>query len=390
MKASKTALVAALALGSLGLLAGSVSACGGGGGYGGGYGGYSSHHHHKVYVKKVYVRPVHVHVEPCYHPFHCFAIVNPGDTWFTLSLREYGKPHLWKKIAIFNGLPLNAGLVPGMQLKLPVIHPGGVLLPSSAPAPIALAGPTPGGPIGLPNGGGIPQANFIPQGAPTGAPQMSFAPQAGSQANFAQSSSPQMGAQNFAGPTGTGPQGATSMGAPNMLQGNGPMMQNFGGSNASQPNGAPQNFGAPNMIPQNFGQPNGLPQNGPALGQPNVDTSAMAPIAPVAPTANIRTVARETVAIEKRLPNVAIGSILSLDGQSLGTERGTVRLKVNGLALPIEVLEWSTTSVKIQLPQLELAGAIKAEIEVLRADGSLASKSAVELTTATSRLALGN
>lgn len=374
MKASKTALVAALVLGSVGFAAGSVSACGGGGGYGGGYGGYNNYHK-KVYVKRVYVEPVHVHVEPCYHPFHCFAIVNPGDTWFTLSLREYGKPHLWKKIAIFNGLPLNAGLIPGMQLKLPVIHPGGVLVPSSAPAPIAIggpipggpiaSGPIPGGPIGLPNGGGIPQQNFIQQGAPNGgAPQANFALQSGPQG---------------------APQGAPQMGAPNMLQGNGPMMQNFGGPNASQPNGAPQNFGPQNMGPQNFGQPNMSQPNGPALGQPNVDNSAMTPIAPIAPTATIR-----TVSTERSLPSVAIGTVLSLDGQSLGTDRGTVRLKVNGLALPIEVLEWSTTSVKIQLPQLELAGAIKAEIEVLRADGSLASKSAVELTAATSRLALGN
>jgi hypothetical protein len=368
MKASKTALVAALVFGSIGLAAGSVSACGGGGGYGGGYGGY----HKKVYVKKVYVQPVHVHVEPICHPAHCFAIVNPGDTWFTLSLREYGKPHLWKKIAIFNGLPLNAGLVPGMQLKLPVIHPGGVLVPSSAPAPIAIGGPIPGGPvaggpIGLPTGGGIPQQNFIQQGATTGAPQANFALQGGvqPQANFAPQSSPQMG-------------------APNMLQGNGPMMQNFGGPNASQSNGAP-NMIPQNMGPQNFGQPNMGQPNGPTFGQPNVDTSAMTPIAPIAPTATIR-----TVSTERSLPSVAIGSVLSLDGQSLGTDRGTVRLKVNGLALPIEVLEWSTTSVKIQLPRLELTGAMNAEIEVLRADGSVASKSAVELTTATSRLALGN
>jgi hypothetical protein len=39
---------------------------------------------------------------------------------------------------------------------------------------------------------------------------------------------------------------------------------------------------------------------------------------------------------------------------------------------------------------VELTGAVKAEIEVLRSDGSMASKSAVELTAAESRLALGN
>jgi hypothetical protein len=87
---------------------------------------------------------------------------------------------------------------------------------------------------------------------------------------------------------------------------------------------------------------------------------------------------------------VAIGSILTLDGQSLGDGRGSVRLVVNGLALPVEVLEWNASVVKVQLPQLDLAGALKAQIEVLRADGSLASKSAVELTPATNRLALSN
>ena len=87
---------------------------------------------------------------------------------------------------------------------------------------------------------------------------------------------------------------------------------------------------------------------------------------------------------------MAIGSILTLDGQSLGDGRGSVRLVVNGLALPVEVLEWNASVVKVQLPQLDLAGALKAQIEVLRADGSLASKSAVELTPATNRLALSN
>jgi hypothetical protein len=63
---------------------------------------------------------------------------------------------------------------------------------------------------------------------------------------------------------------------------------------------------------------------------------------------------------------------------------------VGGLSLPIEVLEWTNSSAKIRLPEVELTGAMKAEIEVLRADGSVASKSAVELTSANSRLAQGN
>jgi len=370
MKASMTALVAVLTIGSLGLAAGSASACGGkGGGYGGGFGGYGGYnnYHKKVYVKKVYVQPIHVApvvVEPCYYPQHCFAIVCPGDTWFTLSLREYGRPHLWKKIAIFNGLPLNAGLAPGMQLRLPEIHPNGALLPSAAPAPIAL-----GAPIGLPAAGGIPQANFIPQGGSQfgpngpqagGLPQgANFAAPQGLPANGQSMNAPSMnGAPSMNAPTfGGAPNGAANVGAPNgapsMFQGNGPIM----------PNSAPQN-----SAPQDFGQPN-----------------SEAPTVNDAPSADIR-----TVSTEERLPSVAIGSILTLDGQSLGDERGIVRLKVSGIALPVEVLDWNASIVKVQLPQLDLAGAMKAEIEVLRADGSLASKSAVELTPATNRLALNN
>jgi hypothetical protein len=348
MKASTTALVAVLTIGSLGLVAGSASACGGG--YGGSYNNY-----HKVYVKKVYVQPIVV--EPCYYPNHCFAIVCPGDTWFTLSLKEYGKPHLWKKIAIFNGLPLNAGLIPGMQLRLPEIHPDGALLPSSAPAPIALAARAP---VGLPQAGfAAPQANFIPQGgSPAGLPQgANFAAPQGQPTNGASMNAPSFnGAAN----------GAPSMNAPT-----------FGGA----ANGA-ANFAAPNGAPSTF-QGNGpiMPNSMPTMTQPKIE----APTVDVAPKANIR-----TVSTEERLPSVAIGSVLTLDGQSLGDDRGTVRLVVNGLTLPIEVLEWNASVVKVQLPQLELAGALKAEIEVVRADGSLASKSAVELTPATNRLALGN
>ncbi len=107
--------------------------------------------------------------------------------------------------------------------------------------------------------------------------------------------------------------------------------------------------------------------------------------APAAPAANIRSISEEP-----KRPIVTIGSMLALDGESLGTEEGTVRLRISGLALPVEVLEWNDSSVKIQLPTLDLSEAISAELEVLRADGRLASNSAIELSPAATRLALGN
>jgi hypothetical protein len=103
---------------------------------------------------------------------------------------------------------------------------------------------------------------------------------------------------------------------------------------------------------------------------------------PTVPSANIRQATEEV-----SIPSVAIGSVIMLEGQSLGNDKGIVRLRLAELALPVEVLEWTNTSAKVRLPQMDLTGAMKAEIEVLRADGSLASKSAVRLTLASSTAA---
>jgi len=142
------------------------------------------------------------------------------------------------------------------------------------------------------------------------------------------------------------------------------------------PQGMQMNAGG---APAGFQGPFNGPMNGP------VSTPDTRPSAPLLPTANIR-----VASAERPLATVAIGSVLSLDGQALGSEKGIVRLRINGLALPVEVLEWSAESAKIRLPELDIDGSMQAELEVLRADGSLASKTAIELTSAATRLALGN
>jgi hypothetical protein len=63
---------------------------------------------------------------------------------------------------------------------------------------------------------------------------------------------------------------------------------------------------------------------------------------------------------------------------------------VSGLSLPIEVLAWTGSSATVRLPNVELAEALQAEIEVLRADGSLASKTGIKLTPSADKLALSN
>lgn len=142
------------------------------------------------------------------------------------------------------------------------------------------------------------------------------------------------------------------------------------------PQGLPTGLNSTTIAPQ--GQSIAPTQN--AVTTPNIQPSTSVTLA-----TTVRTVNEEPA-----LPRVAIGSTLMLDGESLGTEKGIVRLRISGLALPVDVIEWTAGSVKIQLPKMDLSRPVTAELEVVRADGSLASKSAIELTPAATRLALGN
>ena len=90
------------------------------------------------------------------------------------------------------------------------------------------------------------------------------------------------------------------------------------------------------------------------------------------------------------LPNVLSGSSFTLAGREIGAERGVVRLKINGLVLPATILEWTSTSVKLELPQIELAAAMPAEIETVRADGTLVANTRVNLVPAAATAAAAN
>lgn len=104
---------------------------------------------------------------------------------------------------------------------------------------------------------------------------------------------------------------------------------------------------------------------------------------PVAPPLNI-TLAEEPVRVR-----VPIGSVLAIDGQPLGPAKGSVRLWIGNFTMPVEVLDWTANGAKIRLPNIDLAGPMRADLEVLRADGSLASKQAIELVPA-APIASGN
>ncbi|HEY7618108.1 MAG TPA: LysM peptidoglycan-binding domain-containing protein, partial [Terriglobales bacterium] len=124
MKTSATKLIVLVSMSAVALAAGTAAACPKGG-YGGGYNSYNT-----VYVKKVYVQPVYT----CYRPLHCFAFVLPGDTWATISQREYGSVNFCPQIASFNRIGLGTQLFVGQQIRLPEIHPNGGLTASNAPA----------------------------------------------------------------------------------------------------------------------------------------------------------------------------------------------------------------------------------------------------------------
>jgi len=238
----------------------------------------NSNHNKNYHVKKVYVQPSYIY-EKCFYPLHRLCFVLPGDTWYTISQREYGNVNLCHYVASYNGLFMNSQLFVGQHIRLPEIHPHGVLRASSAPMPVPF----------IPAVAPIVTQNFV-------APAMSATP-----------ISPVI-SQNFAGPV----------------------------ANATQ--------------------------STPLAGVGQATESAS-------------------------IPSLAIGSVIMLDGQTLGSDQGIVRLRLAQMSLPVEVLEWTSTSAKVRLPQMELTGAMRAELEVLRADGSLASKLAVQLTLAGQSLA---
>ncbi len=93
------------------------------------------------------------------------------------------------------------------------------------------------------------------------------------------------------------------------------------------------------------------------------------------------------VASEPERVSVPTGATLKLEGEKLGSEAGVVRLRITGVAFPVEVVEWSADSTKIRLPKLDVTEATKAELEVVRADGTLASTNPISLTTAATSVA---
>jgi hypothetical protein len=421
MKTSMTSLVAAFTITSASLVATSASACHG-------FGGYSYGYSQPVeYTRNIYVEaPASA---PVFAPAHSLIVVLPGDSWFSICSREYhGNTSVWSRVAEFNGLPQNLPITVGMQLRLPVINPDSSLSISSAPAMVA---PGQGFGGGLPQGGqqgfaqgGIPQAGqfgaqgglpqggqFGPQGQQFGGPQgQGFAPQGqqlagpqgqgfGPQGPAGQPQAGQFGPQRnlpqggqFApqggqfGPQGNLPQGGQFGGQGGLPQGGqfgpqGSLPQ--GGQFAPQGPVAPQ--GAAASLPQ--GQPvapqasNAAPQAD-SLGQIVSKAAELAGQTLAGATDNAAAAtpapASAPAAAGRPLPSIVIGSLMSIGGQQLGNDRGMVHLIVNGQTRMLEIVEWTANSAKVKIPA-DLPAGVQAELDILRADGSIVTKDQVQL-----------
>jgi hypothetical protein len=106
------------------------------------------------------------------------------------------------------------------------------------------------------------------------------------------------------------------------------------------------------------------------------------PVITTAPTADISVLPEDIARTQ-----VPMGGTLLLSGQAFGGGTGSARLVIANRAFAVQVLNWSDTGVKIQLPKLTGGSTLQGDLEVLRADGSLASKSAIELIPVTADLA---
>lgn len=82
--------------------------------------------------------------------------------------------------------------------------------------------------------------------------------------------------------------------------------------------------------------------------------------------------------VERPMPSILIGSVMSINGQPLGDNRGTVRLIVNGAPVTLEILEWSASSAKVRIPA-DLPAGLQIQIEIVRADGSVVANDTAKL-----------
>lgn len=141
-----------------------------------------------------------------------------------------------------------------------------------------------------------------------------------------------------------------------------------------------------------------IPPAQPARPTAGPVTPTIAPTGPIKPPASelaaAAPVAATNIATQKpelnlgddaspsdRLPEVAVGSTVTLAASALGTT-GHALLVIDKLTLAVQVDEWTADHATATLPMLAIRSPVPAEIVLVKADGHAASKVRVQLVPA--------
>ena len=87
-------------------------------------------------------------------------------------------------------------------------------------------------------------------------------------------------------------------------------------------------------------------------------------------------------AVAPQLPQVPVGSKLTLSGQDFGEVAGSVQVHVGQIQLNATVVNWSETTAVVQMPELQLATSTVAELIVASQDGRELERTTIELVAA--------
>ncbi len=82
------------------------------------------------------------------------------------------------------------------------------------------------------------------------------------------------------------------------------------------------------------------------------------------------------------LPQVELGSVISIDGQGFGDQPGAVLIKIDQLVLRAELVEWTDERVEAQMPDMPMANPVGASIFVIAATDEIAERVDVALLPA--------
>jgi len=86
--------------------------------------------------------------------------------------------------------------------------------------------------------------------------------------------------------------------------------------------------------------------------------------------------------VAEQVMQIPVGATVTLQGTNLGDQLGMLVVQIDKVSLPAQINEWKPEGVNVTLPMLGLAGPTRAQLWMVRADGTVAANIAVELLPA--------